>query len=82
MRIGVGDMVAKCRRCGCEDFDESVVGDTDPQAVFICSACRAPTTRLLLLTSISDEAVKRSVDLREQSKRLRDGPESGKSGKK
>lgn len=71
MRIGVRHTIAACKRCAGRDFDELKKGDSGPQAVLICSRCGAPTTRLLLLMSVSEEVVKESVKQRQKSSELR-----------
>ena len=71
MQIRLRDAAAKCSRCGSEEFEPLVEGDRSPQAVFICTKCRAPTTRVLLLMAIADKTLEQAQEFLEESRRRR-----------
>jgi hypothetical protein len=78
MQIRLRDVAAKCTRCGCEEFEPLVEGDHSPQAVFICSQCRMPTTRVLLLMDIAEKTVERANEFLEESRRRRERDRNNK----
>lgn len=71
MQIRLRDVAGRCPRCGCDEFEPLIEGDESPQAVFICAACRTPTTRVLLLMDIAEKSIERANEFLEESRRRR-----------
>ena len=59
MRIRVGNISARCERCGCEDF-QPVLADAHPADELLCFSCGAATTRRALVARIADETVRQA----------------------
>lgn len=59
MRVRVGQIGARCERCGCEDFQPAASGGYATNEL-VCFSCGASTSRRTLVTQIVDETVRRA----------------------
>ena len=70
MRVRVGQISAHCEQCGCEDF-QPTLGEPSCAADPACFNCGLSSTRMALLTQISDESVRRAQALLDASRKAR-----------
>jgi hypothetical protein len=56
LQIRVGDITAHCQQCGWDEFDARAASE-DPQETYTCVRCRAPATRIFLLTQVAGKTV-------------------------
>ena len=68
MRVIVGHHTAHCEKCGCAEFDALAAS---PSPTLRCARCGTPTTRIVLLMQIAEQAVKEARAFVESSRRRR-----------
>jgi len=60
MNISVGEVVARCRSCGGNDFSPAQSGPLGLDSVLTCAGCGAAATYEELLDAIGEEAIRRA----------------------
>jgi hypothetical protein len=70
MRISVGQISARCKNCGCGDF-QSLQPASSPAHELVCFSCGASTSRRALLMQIADETVRRAERFIARSRKMR-----------
>ena len=73
MRICIGDVCARCDRCGAEEFQPLPAG-TAPAQELVCFACGAVVSRRSLQTQIAERTMTRAERFLQDSKKLRTQP--------
>ncbi len=73
MRICVGDITARCEKCGSEDFQPQP-GAASPAHEVFCFGCGTSTTRRALLMQIADRTMERAQAFLQQVKKQRSEP--------
>lgn len=58
-RFKIGEIVARCPRCGSADF----LAQADSEIELVCAGCRAASPRSALVAQIAREAIDRADEL-------------------
>jgi hypothetical protein len=79
MLVGIGDISARCKGCGGNDFKVLSAGALRLTSILACTACGRQTSYLDLLDAIGEEAIRRA---NEALAKLRKNPPRGSKPRK
>jgi hypothetical protein len=60
MRVSIGDITAKCPRCGATEFEPQSAGALHLATEMKCAGCGGKSRYLALLDQIGEEAMRRA----------------------
>ena len=69
MLVAIGDIAAKCARCGGEEFEPLTAGALRLATELKCNSCGAKVKYLALLDQIGEEAMRRANKAIDELKR-------------
>jgi hypothetical protein len=60
VRVSVGDVTARCPKCGATEFERTFSTPSPQTDVLVCAACKAETPRAVLIGQVADEVVRQA----------------------